>query len=44
MCIRDRSYQEISERLHVTLAKVKIDIRRARLALLPMLQSAGMVP
>lgn len=40
----DLSYQEISERLHVTLAKVKIDIRRARLALLPMLQSAGMVP
>ena len=37
----DFSYQEISARLHASLAKVKTDIRRARMALLPMLTSAG---
>jgi len=35
------SYQEIAERLRVSLAKVKTDIRRARAAMLPMLKSAG---
>ncbi|HEY2417428.1 MAG TPA: sigma-70 family RNA polymerase sigma factor [Steroidobacteraceae bacterium] len=35
------TYQEISSRLGVTLAKVKTDIRRARLALLPLLQPSG---
>jgi RNA polymerase sigma-70 factor, ECF subfamily len=35
------SYQEISMRLRVSLAKVKTDIRRARAALLPLLQSSG---
>jgi RNA polymerase sigma-70 factor (ECF subfamily) len=35
------SYAEISQKLHVSLAKVKTDIRRARAALLPLLQSAG---
>jgi RNA polymerase sigma-70 factor, ECF subfamily len=35
------SYAEISLKLHVSLAKVKTDIRRARAALLPLLQSAG---
>jgi RNA polymerase sigma-70 factor, ECF subfamily len=35
------SYEEISARLHVSLAKVKTDIRRARAALLPLLQSGG---
>jgi RNA polymerase sigma-70 factor (ECF subfamily) len=40
----DFSYQEISTRLHASLAKVKTDIRRARLALLPMLTSAGVTP
>ncbi len=34
----DLSYQEIAERLRVSLAKVKTDIRRARAAMLPMLQ------
>jgi RNA polymerase sigma-70 factor (ECF subfamily) len=38
------SYQEISERLHASLSKVKTDIRRARAALLPMLASAGISP
>jgi RNA polymerase sigma-70 factor (ECF subfamily) len=37
----DFSYQEISTRLHASLAKVKTDIRRARTALLPLLTSAG---
>jgi RNA polymerase sigma-70 factor (ECF subfamily) len=36
------SYHEIAVRLRVSLAKVKTDIRRARLALLPMLQSGGL--
>jgi RNA polymerase sigma-70 factor, ECF subfamily len=35
------SYAEISQKLHVSLAKIKTDIRRARAALLPLLQSAG---
>jgi RNA polymerase sigma-70 factor, ECF subfamily len=35
------SYQEIAVRLHISLTKVKTDIRRARAALLPVLQSAG---
>jgi len=35
------SYQDIAQRLHASLAKVKTDIRRARAALLPMLQSRG---
>jgi RNA polymerase sigma-70 factor (ECF subfamily) len=37
----DLSYQEISARLGASLAKIKTDIRRARLALLPLLQSSG---
>jgi RNA polymerase sigma-70 factor (ECF subfamily) len=40
----DFSYQEISERLHVSLSKVKTDIRRARAALLTLLASAGITP
>jgi RNA polymerase sigma-70 factor, ECF subfamily len=40
----DFSYQEIAAQLHVSLAKVKTDIRRARAALLPMLMSAGVAP
>jgi RNA polymerase sigma-70 factor, ECF subfamily len=35
------SYAEISMKLHFSLAKVKTDIRRARAALLPLLQSGG---
>lgn len=35
------SYEEISIKLRVSLAKVKTDIRRARAALLPLLQSSG---
>jgi RNA polymerase sigma-70 factor (ECF subfamily) len=35
------SYEEIAIKLHVSLAKVKTDIRRARAALLPLLQSSG---
>jgi RNA polymerase sigma-70 factor (ECF subfamily) len=31
-------YEDIARRLHVSLSKVKTDIRRARLALLPMLK------
>ena len=38
------SYEEISQRLRVSLAKVKTDIRRARAAMLPMLQSGGVAP
>lgn len=37
----DCSYQEISARLGASLAKVKTDIRRARLALLPLLEARG---
>ena len=40
----DLTYQEIAARLHVSLAKVKTDIRRARSALLPMLTCAGVSP
>jgi len=35
------SYEEISIKLRMSLAKVKTDIRRARAALLPLLQSSG---
>jgi RNA polymerase sigma-70 factor (ECF subfamily) len=34
-------YQDIAERLHVSLAKVKTDIRRGRAALLPALRIAA---
>jgi RNA polymerase sigma-70 factor, ECF subfamily len=37
------SYEEISLKLRASLAKVKTDIRRARAALLPLLQSSGIV-
>jgi RNA polymerase sigma-70 factor, ECF subfamily len=37
----DFSYHEISLRLGASLAKIKTDIRRARLALLPLLESSG---
>jgi RNA polymerase sigma-70 factor (ECF subfamily) len=40
----DLSYEEIAARLHVSLAKVKTDIRRGRMALLPMLESRGIAP
>jgi RNA polymerase sigma-70 factor, ECF subfamily len=36
------SYQEIAIKLRVSLAKVKTDIRRARAALIPILQCQGM--
>lgn len=39
----DLSYQQIADRLHVSLAKVKTDIRRARSALLPRLAEAGIL-
>jgi RNA polymerase sigma-70 factor, ECF subfamily len=35
------SYQEIADKLRISLTKVKTDIRRARAALLPLLQSDG---
>ena len=35
------SYEDIAARLHVSLAKVKTDIRRGRAALLPLLMAAG---
>jgi RNA polymerase sigma-70 factor, ECF subfamily len=35
------SYEEISIKLRMSLSKVKTDIRRARAALLPLLQSSG---
>jgi RNA polymerase sigma-70 factor (ECF subfamily) len=35
------SYQEIAIKLNVSLTKIKTDIRRARAALLPLLQSCG---
>jgi RNA polymerase sigma-70 factor (ECF subfamily) len=38
---QELSYQEISRRLGASLAKIKTDIRRARMALLPLLQSSG---
>jgi len=37
----DFSYQEISARLGSSLAKIKTDIRRARIALLPLLRASG---
>jgi RNA polymerase sigma-70 factor (ECF subfamily) len=37
----DFSYEEISARLGISLSKVKTDIRRARCALLPMLELRG---
>lgn len=37
----DFSYQEIAQRLGVSLAKIKTDIARARAALLPVLESHG---
>jgi len=37
----DHSYEEIAAKLHASLAKVKTDIRRARIAMLPLLQSRG---
>jgi RNA polymerase sigma-70 factor, ECF subfamily len=36
------SYQDIALKLHVSLAKVKTDIRRARAALLPLLAAGGL--
>jgi RNA polymerase sigma-70 factor (ECF subfamily) len=36
------SYEEIAGTLRVSLAKVKTDIRRARVAMLPLLQRRGM--
>jgi RNA polymerase sigma-70 factor (ECF subfamily) len=35
------SYEAIAARLHVSLAKVKTDIRRGRAAMLPLLNAAG---
>ena len=35
------SYEEIAVKLHASLPKIKTDIRRARAALLPLLQSSG---
>ena len=35
------SYEEIAAKLHVSLAKIKTDIWRARAALLPLLESRG---
>jgi RNA polymerase sigma-70 factor (ECF subfamily) len=37
----DMSYQEIADKLGVSLTKIKTDIRRARAALLPLLQNMG---
>ena len=37
----DMSYEEIALKLHASLAKIKTDIRRARAALLPHLESGG---
>jgi RNA polymerase sigma-70 factor (ECF subfamily) len=38
----DLSYEEIAIKLHASLSKIKTDIRRARAALLPLLQGAGL--
>lgn len=38
----DLSYEEIADKLGVSLAKIKTDIRRARMALLLILESGGM--
>jgi RNA polymerase sigma-70 factor (ECF subfamily) len=40
----DLSYQDIAVRLGASIAKIKTDIRRGRAALLPLLQSSGIVP
>lgn len=37
----DMAYQEIARRLGISLAKVKTDIHRARLSLLPLLEARG---
>ena len=37
----DMTYQEIAQRLGVSLAKVKTDIHRARMSLLPLLEGSG---
>jgi RNA polymerase sigma-70 factor (ECF subfamily) len=37
----EMSYQEIADKLNVSLTKIKTDIRRARAALLPLLQDCG---
>ena len=37
----EHSYEEIATKLGASLAKVKTDIHRARIALLPLLQSVG---
>jgi RNA polymerase sigma-70 factor (ECF subfamily) len=37
------SYQEIADKLGISLTKIKTDIRRARAALVPILQSNGLV-
>jgi RNA polymerase sigma-70 factor (ECF subfamily) len=37
----EMSYEEIAVRLNASLAKIKTDIRRARAALLPHLESGG---
>ena len=37
----DYSYEEIAAKLQASLPKVKTDIRRARIAMLPLLQSRG---
>jgi RNA polymerase sigma-70 factor, ECF subfamily len=37
----DMSYEEIAVKLHASLSKVKTDIRRARAALLPLLEASG---
>jgi RNA polymerase sigma-70 factor (ECF subfamily) len=37
----DFSYQQIAQRLGVSLAKVKTDISRGRAAMLPVLESLG---
>jgi RNA polymerase sigma-70 factor (ECF subfamily) len=39
----EHSYQEIADRLRVSLSKVKTDIRRARAALLTILEARGLV-
>jgi len=36
------SYEEIAAKLHASLSKIKTDIRRARLALLPLLKGSGL--
>jgi RNA polymerase sigma-70 factor (ECF subfamily) len=40
----DRSYQQIAEDLEISVAKVKTDILRGRLALAKLLQEPGMAP